>query len=39
MIANFCIEIINEDKGVINKEVLLSILECLTFSGGGFHCK
>ena len=36
MIANFCIEIINEDKGVINKEVLLSILECLTFTGGGF---
>ena len=35
MAANFFIVIIDEDKGVRNKEFLLSILECLSLTGGG----
>ena len=35
MSANFFIVIIDEDKGLKNKQVLLSILECFTFTGGG----
>ena len=35
MSCNFFILKINDDKGVINKEFLLSILECLCFTGGG----
>ena len=35
MIGNFFIVIVDEDEGVINKEFLLSILECLSFTGGG----
>ena len=35
MIGNFFIVIVDEDEGVKNKEFLLSILECLSFTGGG----
>ena len=35
MIGNFFIVIVDEDKGVKNKEFLLSVLECLSFTGGG----
>ena len=35
MTANFFILRINDDKGLINKEFLFSILECLSFTGGG----
>ena len=33
--ANFFIVLIDEDKGLKNKQLLLSILECFTFTGGG----
>lgn len=35
MLGNFFIVIVDEDEGVINKEILLSLLECLSFTGGG----
>ena len=35
IICNYFIEKISNDKGVKNKECLLAILECATFTGGG----
>lgn len=36
IICNYFIEKINEDKGLINKQCFIAIMECSTFLGGGF---
>ena len=36
IICNYFIEKINEDKGLINKQCFIAIMECSTYLGGGF---